>query len=637
MAQPLTQEEALQQFRARTGRRPLESEPQKFRSFLQGATFNTADEIEAAARSAVTGQPAEQIAGGIRRKLSDYAQDNPTQSNFMQFAGAVAPAAAASIATRSPAPMTGVFSKFLPNLAKVTGLSAVETAAATVGGMEGDFMDRIGRVPEIATAATVGGLTGGAMYGGGTAAIQGANNITDALRFVSGSRARNAADAEVQRLASEAGITVDDAMARIARGELLIEDPNIAAQVRSYMGAGEPATVIRGGVDQRPAETRRAAVQTIQSGIAQGLDRNIYRHMRAQDGLLRQLENAEYDSAFKQVQSAPQTVIDQMFEVISRFPAGGTKLKEAFKSETGRDPFFVVNDIGEVTFRMQPTMRDAEQLRRIIADESRSLRIAGGANATIGANLSNAEGLLRTSIDEASPAIGAARNNARLVRSRNENYQLGKQASARNADEIEVEFNDVMNSGDPTLIQAYRLGYLENLNARMESGNKASTISRITDPETKDGRIFRTIYPGDLQDAALERLGVAKQSQEARNKLLTGSDTAATLRAAQREGTLSEGVSSAGLAADALRGDVSAAANILDRAIRQFRPGLTDAQRARVARTLISRDPQVVRRALMSREGLSSLQTFITPLADAPAMTAAIAGSQVYAPETGTR
>jgi hypothetical protein len=159
-------------------------------------------------------------------------------------------------------------------------------------------------------------------------------------------------------------------------------------------------------------------------------------------------------------------------------------------------------------------------------------------------------------------------------------------------------------------------------------------VARLTDAETKEGRIFRTLYPGDLQEAALEKLGVAAQAQAASNKLLTGSATAPTLRAQAREGLISGQVATGRLAADALRGDIMAASNILDRIVQQFRPGLTDVQRSQVARVLLSQDPRIVVKALQNREGLQSLQNAIIPLADAPAMTAALAGTTL-APETG--
>ena len=606
---------------------------QMIRAAAQGLTYNTADEIEAAVRSAFSGRPKEEIEREIRLALSEYRKQNPAQAMAAEFAGAAIPAAIATVVTRNPAPAEGIFSKFFPNIAKATGIGASEGAASTVGAMEQPFSERFGNVGEIATGAAIGGALGGGIYSGGTAALKGADFLSEAARFISGSRSRNAVNNEIQRIAEEAGITPDDALMRLARGELIAEDPNVAEAIRPLIGGGESSKVIRTTLEGRPAEARRAAITTIRSGIASGLDRNIYRQMRADDKLLRQLESNEYRNAFESVQDANQDVVNQMYETISRFPNAGDKLKAAFKSETGKDPFFVVDDKGVISFRMLPTMKDAEQLRRIISAESRKLIQSGGADATVGINLSSSERSLRESIDNASPAIATARENARLVRARNENYQNGKKASSKNADEIEVEFQDVLNSKNANLIQAYRLGYLESLNAKMEGGNKASTVARITDPETKEGRIFRIIYPGDLQQAALERLDVAKQAQDAARKLLTGSATAPTLQAAQRMGTISRGVSTGGLAVDALRGDINAAANILDRVIAQFRPGLTDAQRTNVAQILLSRDPQIVGKALRDREGLKSLQSVIIPIADAPLLIGAAAGSQVLTTE----
>ena len=611
-----------------------QAEPQRIRMLAQGASFNLADEAEAAVRSAVGGRPQQEIEQEIRQGLRDYSASSPTASNAYEFAGAVLPAAAAALYTRNPAPAVGVFSRFLPNLAKVAGIGGAEGALQTFGSMDQPFSERFQEPGDIAMGAALGAGVGAGIYGGGVGAIKGVDTAAEALRFASGSRARNAVNNEVQRIAAEAGIDVAEAEARLLRGELIAEDPNVAVQLRAYIGSGEPGAILREGMQGRPAATRRTAFQTIQSGIAAGLDRNIYRHMRAQADLLRELQNKEYRAAFETAGDAPQPVIDQMYETLARFPGGGTKLKEAFKSETGRDPFFVIDDLGRISFRMQPTMRDAEQLRRIVADESRSLIIGGGANATTGINLSNAEGPLRTAIDTAAPQIGEARGRAALIFKRNDNYKAGLKANSKSADEIQVEFNDVLNSKDPGLIQAYRLGYLQNLQARIQGGNKASLVSRLTDPETKEGLIFRTIYPEDLQDAALARLGTARQSQAARDTILAGSQTAATQRAMGREGMLSDTVRTSGLAADALRGDANAAAAILDRMIQQFRPGLTDTNRSAIARILLSSDPAIVRRALTDTEALRSLQAAIVPLAQSPLISASLAGTTL-APEPG--
>ena len=634
MALTPEQQAALDEARAKLGISPSGEVPtQRIRTAAQGLTFNTADEAEAAIVAAATGRPVGEVQSEIRSKISAYQQSRPTESMLYEMAGASIPAAVATVATRSPAPATAIYSNFARNLGRTTGIGAAEGAASTIGAMEQPISERFQQPGQIALGAGIGGAVSGGLYTGGVGAVKGLDVASEAGRVLSGSRARNAVQNEVQRIADEAGITPDDAMQRLARGEIIAEDPNVALAIRPMIGGGEASTVIRGVMTDRPPQTRREAIDTIRSGMAAGLDRNIYRQMRADDRLLRDLENKEYKNAFESAGDAPQEVVDQMFETISRFPSAGEKLKAAFKSETGRDPFFTVDDKGVISFRMLPTMRDAEQLRRIVADESRRLVRSGGADATIGINLGSAERNLRSTIDNAAPEISTARSNASIVRARNENYQAGKKALSRNADEIEVEFQEVLNTRNPSLIQAYRLGYLESLNARMQGGNKASTVARLADPESKEGIVFRTIYPGELQEAALERLNVAAQSQAAARSLLQGSSTAPTQQAAQRLGMISQGVSTGGLAIDALRGDFRAAANILDRVISQFRPYLTDAQKAEVARILLSQDPQIVSKALRSRDGLRSLQSAIIPLAQDPAVAASLAGSQVLSDE----
>jgi len=287
-----------------------QQEPQRLRMMAQGATFNTADEIEAAARSAATGRPQQEIEQEIRQGLRAYQQQSPIASKAYEFAGAVVPSLAATLVTRNPAPAVGVFSNFLPNIAKVAGLGAVEGAAQTVGGMERPFSERFNEISPIVYGGGVGAVTAGGLQAGGTGLVKGLDVVTEAARFASGSRARNAVTNEVQRIATEAGIDVAEAEARLLRGELIAEDPNVALQLRGYMGSGDASTVIRGTMQDRPAATRRSAFDVIRGGIAAGLDRNIYRHMRARADLLRQLENKEYKEAFETAGNAPQPVID---------------------------------------------------------------------------------------------------------------------------------------------------------------------------------------------------------------------------------------------------------------------------------------------------------------------------------------
>jgi len=85
---------------APTAQSPVDS--QLGRTFAQGATFGFADEIEAAVRAVVP----ESMGGGkytevrdeLRRKLSDYAEQNPGAALSAELAGAFLPSIVMAIA-----------------------------------------------------------------------------------------------------------------------------------------------------------------------------------------------------------------------------------------------------------------------------------------------------------------------------------------------------------------------------------------------------------------------------------------------------------------------------------------------------------------------------------------------------------
>jgi hypothetical protein len=446
---------------------------------------------------------------------------------------------------------------------------------------------------------------------------KGAQIGSDILSSVSGSRARNAANNEIQRIAQEAGISVNDAMDKLARGEILAEDPNVMMMVRSFKARGGPASKeVVTGMTGRPAQTQQAAMDVVESGIAAGLPKNLVRHARSSDEALAKLERNEYEAAFANAGDATQDVVDEMYSVMRRYPTGGKKLAAAFTSETGRTPFFSIDPTtNKISFNMPPTMKDAEILRRIVDAEGDALIAKGGADATIGINIKNANTSLRGSIDNTTPDIAVARSNAADRRLISSSFQNGRKAMSKSADEVEVEFNDILNK-NPDAAESYRLGYLANMRSRMSTGAGASMMGRLENEASREGSTLRLLFPADRLDEALIKIGVAAQSRRATGRILVGSDTAATTMQANRVGMIPEIITTGRLAADAIRLNMDAAANVLNRIIKQFQPGLTDAQAAQVARVLISQDKDIVRKALTNKAALASLRDKITQVGE---------------------
>jgi hypothetical protein len=311
-----------------------------------------------------------------------------------------------------------------------------------------------------------------------------------------------------------------------------------------------------------------------------------------------------------------------------RYPTGGKKLAAAFQSETGRTPFFSIDSAtNKISFNMPPTMKDAEILRRIITQEGDALIAKGGADATIGVNIKEASDFLKQSINKYSPEIEMARTNASDRRAISTAFQKGRKAMAQASDDVELEFNDIVNTGNADAIEAYRLGYLANMKSRMSSGAGKSMMGRLSDETSKEGSTLRMIFPADRLDEALEKIGVAAQSRTSTSRVLGGSETAATIMQSKRVGTIPETITGGRLAADAIRGDIGAAVNILSRIVKQFQPNLSEAQKVKVVSVLLSQDPQLVRKALTDKTALASLRDIIAQVGEPIVRASSIAGA----------
>jgi hypothetical protein len=598
---------------------PLQTEPQRMRAVAQGATFGGADEIEARAR-AMAGEDYNTALADIRSKLSAYKEDQPIASSAYEMGGALIPNIAYSLATRQAAPpatatpfaapAASLFSKFAPNIAKVMGVGAAEGAATTALTSDKSLQDQMNPqdLANIGLGAAIGGGVGGLGYSAGLGLAKGVQALGDFTNVISGSRARNAVTNEVQRIAKEAGISDTDAIGRLLRGEILAEDPTVAGMMRAYRsGGGTPAKSIYAGMSGRPAETQAAAMDVIEGGIAKGLPKNLVSYARMADANLAKMERKEYEAAFANAGEATQPVIDEMYSAMRRYPSGANKLSAAFTSETGRTPFFEIDpNLNKIKFNSIPTAKDAEILRRIMSDEGDALLEKGGAGATIGINLKDAGNSLRSAIDKSFPDIATARENADSRRLINTSFKDGQQAMSKSADQVEVDFNKIVNT-DPAAAESYRLGYLANMKNRMSTGAGKSMMGRLNDETTKEGMTLRMLFPQDRLDEALEKIGVAAQSRSSTSRILGGSETAATMMQAGRVGTIPPSISTGRLATDALRGNVDAAVNVLSRIVKQFQPSLSEKQTERVVGILMSKDPQVVQKALTDTSFLRSL------------------------------
>ena len=146
------------------------------RSFLQGLTFNTADEIEAAFKAgAISGPEYQNQLARVRAGIKQYEEQYPGRSFTGELVGGLVPTAAALIAApftggaTGPAAVAGATrtAAALPglgtNILRGMGYGAASGAAAGAGGAEGGLSNRV-------LGGAIGG-TAGLVLGGAAPAV----------------------------------------------------------------------------------------------------------------------------------------------------------------------------------------------------------------------------------------------------------------------------------------------------------------------------------------------------------------------------------------------------------------------------------------------------------------------------------
>lgn len=146
------------------------------RSFLQGLTFNTADEMEAAFKAgAISGPEYQNQLARVRTGIKQYEEQYPGRSFAGELVGGLVPTAAALIAApftggaTGPAAIAGATrtAAALPglgtNILRGMGYGAASGAAAGAGGAEGGLGNR-------ALGGAIGG-TAGLVFGGAAPAV----------------------------------------------------------------------------------------------------------------------------------------------------------------------------------------------------------------------------------------------------------------------------------------------------------------------------------------------------------------------------------------------------------------------------------------------------------------------------------
>jgi hypothetical protein len=579
---------------------------QRLRSMAQGATFTGADEAEAYLRS-MTGENYESALADIRSKTKAYQQQAPLESLGYEGLGGLLATGAVTLGTggtTAPATIPQAAMSLAP---VIRGLAATSSIGGLYGGLtgflsgEGDIYDRASKVPGgVVTGAVVAPAVKTLITGGGMLV----DKVTDFARRLAGGRGAKIVETELQRLAGDTGLTTDEIIDRIARGEIMAENATLAAAVRGlYAQGGKPATTLMSSLTRRPEELRTSVLTDMQKTLA-GQEGNVLRQFKLNDKQLKQLETEAYSDAFGTGGVIDSTLLKSVTDALKRSPSAVKDINDIYVAQTGKKPFFSFDKNGNINFNRTPNLEDAEVIRRGIQTSVDQAYQSGRGG--VGGALKEVELALRDAIDTSSRKLGDARLQAAVRRTAKDAFDDGRKVFGKTADEVSILVEEL--SQKPGALSAFRAGTMDAIRNKMTTGTRTSMMANLANENSKEGLILRTIYPGDELAGILQRINTAAQSQASKNYILGGSSTAPTLLQASRTGMniSAEEISNVMTANPVTM--VTSAVNIVKKVAAQQNKNMTESQRDQVAKILVSEDPDLVRRALTDTSAMAVLQ-----------------------------
>jgi hypothetical protein len=586
---------------------------QRLRSIAQGATLAGADEAEAYLRS-MAGENYESALADIRSKTKAYQKEAPLESLGYEALGGLLSAGATTMATGGTAAPATIPQAAMSIAPVVRGLAATSALGGLYGGTtgflsgEGDIYDRISRVPGgVTTGAIVAPAVKGLITGGGMLV----DKVTDFARRLAGGRGAKVVETELQRLAGDTGLTTDEIIDRISRGEIMAENATLAAAVRGlYAQGGKASTTLMSSLTRRPEELRTSVLTDMQKTLA-GQDGNVLQKFKLDDKQLKQLESEAYKDAFGTGGVIDSTLLKSVTDALKRSPSAVKDINDIYIAQTGKKPFFSFDKSGNINFSRTPNLEDAEVIRRGIQTSVDQAYQSGRGG--VGGSLKEVELALREAIDTSSKKLGDARLQAAVRRTAKDAFDDGRKVFGKSADEVSILVDEL--SQKPGALSAFRAGTMDAIRNKMTTGTRTSMMANLSNENSKEGLILRTIYPGDELPGILQRINTAAQSQASKNYILGGSSTTPTLLQAARTGSNISAEEIANVMTANPVTMATSAVNILKKVAFEKNKNLTDSQRDMVAKILVSEDPDLVRRALVDQSAFALVQQKINDFA----------------------
>ena len=611
-------EEQLQAIEAYKARMAAGDPKDRPRAIAQGISLGSADEMEAKFRE-LLGQDYDTALMEIRKSLDEYNTAYPKSSLGYEMAGASIPAILTALATKGKGNVgmknyvaANLQPRFRQAISSIIGTTTPKTykgaagAGAGAGAIYGFNTGEDGftnRMFNAAPASIGGGLAAPALKFAGSVISGIANKVINKIREKKGQGIGTLAEMELQRLVRSTGKTADEILEDIASGRIIAENADLVMEVRGYYNqGGSPAKDTFDVMGNRPTTLRDKAVKELQANTSQFDDPNITKAMKESAEEAKINENKSYRQF--ETMEATAELMDEVQSALQLMPEAADSLKKILKIAGNK---LTIKKDGTYSFASPLSVSQVEGIRRQIRDTV-TQNFRSGEN-----ELAIAQGKVKENltgaIDTYAPDLPKVRAEASNVRVIRDAYEAGTSIFKNTADEVDVMFGDMQNKGDDA-VKAFRSGFMSQLRNKVSLGSRNTIMNNLRNPETKEGKILKTLYPDEKLDDVLKRIDIAADSQYASGKILSGSPTAGTDAAISRQGS---DVDFAGLLGSALAGSFSPRtfANALNTYMKRKAPALNESDRQKVVDVLLSNDAAYVKSILKDERGLANLKTYL--------------------------
>lgn len=568
------------------------------RTAAQGATMGFADEIWAGLQTPFSKQTYGELLEEERSKLKQSYKDNPITSGATEFGGAVIP----SLLFRGmnlPFTLGGIGA----NMAKGFAGGAVYGFGSGEGDLQNRAVNSGVNAGLGAVAAPLAGAAGGALKAGAEKGIKGVGNMF-------GGKTAAAVEAEIQRIANETGMTVDEIVTRIKNGEIIAEmTPSTRSVARGYFaGGGKPQTTLSDAIEPRVSSQREKALDKLKGALGGTKGENVLMSTGKTMEDLKALETQAYKSIYKANPVIAPREQNTIRSVLSNNPDILADSAGAFKTATGKKAPFEVSSNGKVKFTRNLSLEEAEVIRRILNDKANKAFRDG--NGTAGEAIREVEKRLRSRLDESVPELAVTRQRWSNMKRQKDAFDKGTSALNKTSDQVQQEISKL----SPEELAMYRRGLAVSLDRSSELASRRTLPAKVSDVDAKENKIIDMVLPSGTRDDIFDEMYRATNAWKANNEILKGPSTAVAMAQQGRQGADGAISDLATMAIDP-QGALPAGARLVKRFTNSLAQGMPEKQRDQVVQILVSENPDLVRRALTDESAQSQLISAIRRVA----------------------